>query len=56
MCGLQMNRIQLLQNILIYSYARQYDTHTIAVYIDIHIDKRMRLSPCIHMRDNRCLR
>ena len=56
MYGLQMNRIQLLQNILIYSYAQRYDTHTIAMYIDIHIDKRMCLSPCICMHDNRHLR
>ena len=55
MYGLQMNRIQLLQNILIYSYARRYDTHAIGMYIDIHIDKQMCLSPCMHMRDDRHL-
>ena len=55
MYGLQMNRIQLLQNILIYSCARQYDTHMIGMYIDIHIDKRMCLSPCMRMRNDRRL-
>ena len=53
--GLQMNRIKLLQNILIYSYARRYYIQ-ISMYIDIHIDKRMRLSPCMRMHDDRRLR
>ena len=55
MYGLQMNQIQLLQNILIYSYARRYDTHMIGMYIDIHIDKQMRLSLCMCMCDDRHL-
>ena len=56
MYGLQMNRIQLLQNILIYSYARRCDTHMISMYIDIHIDKQMRLSQCMRMHDDKHLR
>ena len=52
--GLQMNRIKLLQNIFIYSYARRYYI-LIGMYIDIHIDKRMLLSPCMHMHDDRRL-
>ena len=53
--GLQMNRIKLLQNILIYYYARQYYI-PIGMYIDIHINKRMHLSLCMHMHDDRRLR